>query len=310
MPAYHRRAPWAAGLTICLLVVLPACATGPGAAAPSPADTAAPTVEQLRDAVVQGIYAGKTISLRNGAYEGAPFMPGGASRPQVTLLEGLTATGDLNGVAGAERVALLAESSGGTGVNVYLALVSQRGSEPVNIGTALVGDRVQLRGLDIRDATIMLDVLRPGPQDAMCCPTELARLTYRFDKAGLTLSSSVVTGHMSLTALAGAEWTLEEIDGVPLATGAQPPTLRIEGGSASGFGGCNRYSGPVTASAPGKIAFGNLAATRMACIGAQMDLEGEFFQQLSRVEACSFLEGRLALRWSDGPHNGLLLFRR
>jgi len=111
-------------------------------------------------------------------------------------------------------------------------------------------------------------------------------------------------------AIRDVEWTLEVLDGQPLAPGVKAPTFTLSNGRASGFGGCNRYSGPVTESAPGSLSFGELASTRMACPDAQMSLEDRFLGDLKHATTYAFLEGRLALSWQDGGRNGVLMFRK
>ena len=274
------------------------------------APSAAPTFEQLSCAKVRGIYGGKTIQLKDGVYEGEPFVAGGASRPRVMLLGRLTATANLDNQPGDERVALLAESSGGSGENIFLAVFGEQDGNVVNLGTALVGDRVRLRRLDIDGRTMLLDVVEAGPGEPMCCPTQLARTSYRLEPERLQLVAADVTGVLSLAAIADVEWTLEEMNGRPLAPGSRAPTFKVAGGIAGGFGGCNRYTGAVQESTPGNISLGNLAATRMACADPQMMLEDGFLRDLKRVTSYTFLEGRLALRWEDGGQSGLLMFRR
>ena len=271
---------------------------------------AAPTLEQIKDAKVRGIYDSKVIDLENGVYDGAPFVSGGASRPRVELMVRLTAAGDLDGASGEDRVVFLVESSGAAGANIFLGVFRMQGGQVENTGTVLVGNRVQLRRLDIDKSTIVLDVLEAGQVDPMCCPTRLARKFYQMVQGGLKQIASEVTGTLSLAAIADVEWTLEEWNGQPLAPGSQTPTFTVAGGTAGGFGGCNRYSGAVKESAPGKISLGELASTQMACADARMSLEGGFLEDLKSVTTYAFLEGRLALRWQDGGRNGLLLFRR
>jgi len=74
------------------------------------------------------------------------------------------------------------------------------------------------------------------------------------------------------------EWRLVELNGQPAPRGAggKPGTLTlVEGeGQASGFAGCNRFSGTVTTSA-GQIQFGPLMLTKMAC-SEGMDLEAHY----------------------------------
>jgi hypothetical protein len=41
-----------------------------------------------------------------------------------------------------------------------------------------VGDRVQIRGARIDGESVVLDVLRAGPEDGMCRPRQLATRTF------------------------------------------------------------------------------------------------------------------------------------
>ncbi len=84
----------------------------------------------------------------------------------------------------------------------------------------------------------------------------------------------------------------------------------MSGGNVGGFGGCNRFTGTVAESGPGKLTFGKLASTKMACPDARMLREDGFLNNLRRVTACAFHDGRLALSWQDGSRKGSLLFGR
>jgi heat shock protein HslJ len=66
----------------------------------------------------------------------------------------------------------------------------------------------------------------------------------------------------------GVEWKLVELNGQPAGIGAngQPATLMLskDGSKASGYAGCNQYSGSFTL-VDDALIFGPLAVTRMAC---------------------------------------------
>ena len=76
----------------------------------------------------------------------------------------------------------------------------------------------------------------------------------------------------------GIEWQLVELNGqpAPLGGGGKPGTLRLaeDEGRASGFAGCNRFSGTFTTSAA-QVQFGPLMMTKMAC-SEGMDLEARY----------------------------------
>lgn len=250
------------------------------------------------------------MTLRDGRYEGEPYVEGGAGHPAVRLIASMTASGELDGAPGEEVVALLAETSHGSGERIYLAVFQLRDARLVNVATTDVGDRVKLRRLSVEGGAIVLDVVQTGPGEAMCCGTQLARKTYRLESGRLQRVASQVVGRLSLAAISRLEWVLDEMNGKPLSQGAQPPTFAVNGDVASGFGGCNRFSGPIKENAPGKVSIGDLAATMMACDDAQMSLEDEYLRSLRQVSAYTFLAGRLALSWEGAEQRGVLLLRR
>lgn len=66
----------------------------------------------------------------------------------------------------------------------------------------------------------------------------------------------------------------------------RPITLDLSTASgqrrASGFSGCNRYTGAYTLK-NGLLSFGQLAGTRMACVGPGGDIEGAYLEALSHI---------------------------
>lgn len=132
-----------------------------------------PSANQLAEAVFTGIYD-EPVRLHEGRYEGESFVPGGASRPTLRLMELPLSTGELNGEAGEEAAVLLVENSGGSGSFVYLAVVGLRNGKPVNLGTVLVGDRSQVEEMTIEDSRVRLELLEHGPEDPACCPSRRA----------------------------------------------------------------------------------------------------------------------------------------
>jgi len=76
-------------------------------------------------------------------------------------------------------VAILIESSGGSGNFRYLAAVINEGGAPVNVATQFVGDREQMQALTIEGGEITLNMVAHGPDDPMCCPTQEVTKRYR-----------------------------------------------------------------------------------------------------------------------------------
>lgn len=269
-----------------------------------------PSMDLIANARVNGVAEAKGAVLKEGLFEGKPFATGGASRPRVLLLRRLTATGNLDGTTGNERVVLLSGSSGGTGSNIYLALYGWKNGKTENLATILVGDRVQLRALEVKGDAILLHLVEHGPGEPMCCPTQLTRRTYKLQSGKLQRKGKEVIGALTAKYLEGAEWRLDELTGLPLPAGTTPPTLRLEGEKVFGFAGCNRYVGRAIVTGPGTLAFGPLAMARMICGEPQMAVESNFVHEMSRVTRYSFAEGRLALSWADSTGAGSLYFTR
>jgi len=266
--------------------------------------TTTPDMTDLANMAYTGIHD-DVVTLSGGRWEGEPYEAGAASRPVVGLVEDFYLSGDLDGEPPDEAVAMLWETAGGSGVNSYVAVVGLRDGAPVNIGMALVGDRVQLRAGRIRDRRIELDVLQQGPNDAACCPTETVTRVYAMGSDGLDEGESLNRGTLSLADLEGQEWLLV---GKAVPEGMDV-TLVITQGRVAGQSACNRYFGSITAGdRPGEIALGQVGSTRMACPPAVMELEQRFLSSLSSVTGYGYLNGKLAMTWQQDGAPKMLLF--
>lgn len=276
-------------------------------APPGPPPT--PTLEQVKAATVSGVFE-KAVTLADGRYEGAPFEPGAASAPRATLWEPTFHTADLDGNLGSEAVAMLSSNSGGSGEFVYLAVFGMRDGAFANLATVPVGDRVKLQALWLERGKVIMDVIEAGPNDAACCPTQVARKTFGYDGGTFKQISSEVRGVLALSMLSANEWTLIEIDGQPVPKDLDPPLIHVEGDRLRGFAGCNRFTASVAETKPGEIDVGPAAAEKKACPPPQMEIEQTFLTQLDAVNRYTYLAGQLALGWQDGERSGLLLFRK
>ena len=276
---------------------------------PAPRASIAPTSEQVRSAEIAGVFDAP-VTLEHGVYEGPPAVEGGASQPRLELVPGLVAYGHLRGGAGEEAAAVLAASSGGSGETIYLSVIGIEKGAPRSLGTVEVGDRTQIRSFAVSGAEVVMDVVEAGPRDPVCCPTQLARKSYRFESGALKLAQSVPVGTLSLALLAGREWSVVEIDGEPLAEPPQHPSLAVAGDQLSGFSGCNRYSATIRETSPGVIALGPIAATQMACPEPEMQLEARFVGSLESAQRYAFPAGKLVLSGTkDGTAHSLTLRR-
>ena len=76
-------------------------------------------------------------------------------------------------------------------------------------------------------------------------------------------------------------------------------TLGLEDSRASGFAGCNRFTGNYSLDG-GKLTFGPLAATRMHCTEA-MDLEAAYLEALGTIIRFELSDAGLVLISPEGP---------
>jgi len=243
------------------------------------------------------------VTLTDGRWEGEPFVEGGASRPAVGLVDHFILLGDLDGDGLDEAATLLWESSGGSGTRLYLAVMGHRDGDIENQGTALIGDRAQVRSGEINAGRITLDIVRAGPEDAACCPTKKARVAWALSEDGLSQVADETIGTLSLDDLGGHGWVLTELGREQPLPESVEISLLFQDDRVSGSSGCNNYFAGVLAPNPGELAFNGMGATRMACPEPRMDLERRYLSALAGASGYRFHAGRLVLTCDtdEGP---------
>lgn len=262
----------------------------------------APSLEELSSATYTGIYD-EAVTLVEGRWGGEPFVEGGASRPSVGLVDKFALIGDLDKDGREETTVLLWESSGGSGTRLYLAVMGRGHDDLEDLGTALVGDRVQVRSARIVDGRIELDVVQAGPGDAMCCPSQLATRGWTLGAGNLVEGRATITGTLSLDNLGGPEWILTELGWGESVSDTAEITISFNDEKVTGSGGCNRYFAAVAGDTPGELVFSGMGTTRMACPEPTMGREQHYLKTLAGASRYSFLAGRLVLGCDtdDGP---------
>ena len=120
------------GLALAAMGLMAGCAAKQ--AAPTAGPPAPITAEAVATATVLGAFD-TPITLVDGRYEGAPFTPGGASRPTATLLAPLTAFGDLDDAPGTDAAAVVATNEGGSGERIVLTVLGLRGDKATSVGS-------------------------------------------------------------------------------------------------------------------------------------------------------------------------------
>jgi hypothetical protein len=136
-----------------------------------PPPTASPTPPSLAVRLANLAYAGvldQPVKLTDGV---AQYDDGSTTKPVVRLSPEFTATGDLNGDGLEDAVVVLRNETSGTGRFVYLAAVLDARGNPTPLPAVLVGDRVIVKSLAVRDGKVAADLVVQGPNDGLCCPS-------------------------------------------------------------------------------------------------------------------------------------------
>ena len=274
----------------------------------------APTADELGNATYHGFEGlEQPVPLANGRWEGEPFVPDGASRPTVYIVDNMRLTGDINGDGADEAVVLLGQNSGGSGEFMYLAVVGHRDGTIENLDTTLIGDRIQIRGASIDGGRITLDVVRHGPEDPACCPGELATMEWEMTEQGLSaVADSAGTDRLTLDTILDIEWVLKEWKRNEPAEATPEVVLKYTDGRFIGIGGCNTFfASSQPGSKPGHISVGPPGRTRKACPESVMEIEERFLKQLDGTRKFGFVTERLALTYEiDGTYEMMLFDRR
>lgn len=138
------------------------------------------TIDQLRNTtyISNAVSPGQNITLVGGAYDSGPTGPGGSQRLTIHMLD-TVAFGDLDGDGQVEALVLLAANTGGSGTFISLEVVRRNSTGAlVHTASQILGDRVQVRNIQIVGEKIQLDMLVHGPQDPLCCASTPALLEF------------------------------------------------------------------------------------------------------------------------------------
>jgi heat shock protein HslJ len=272
--------------------------------------TTDPFLTKLKNATYFGIEEQDPVTLKDGLWEGEPIAEGGSSRPRVQFLRDFHRLGDPEGDGVDEAGVVLTASAGGTGENSYVAVVGLRDGELKNLDTVLIGDRVQIRKAGVLENRLFLELLRAGPEDAMCCPGELAIVAWSLKNDKLeAMEATSVPVRLSVESIAGPEWVLRWWDLEEKAPVEPEVTLNFVEGRLAGKSGCNNwFTTPEAGKQPGDLTVGPMGGTMMMCPDDVMDVERKFLGQMEGVKKYGFMAGMLALTYEVNGESGVMLF--
>ena len=106
-----------------------------------------------------------------------------------------------------------------------------------------------------------------------------------------------------ITPAALAEASDEVLEAVKSLSADEMTTVTLDLGAdsqASGFSGCNRYTGGFKSDGRSVLEFGNVAVTMRACAGPGMAIESAYLEALGSVERMQIVGSTLELLGADG----------
>jgi len=121
------------------------------------------------------------FQLSNGIYYRTPPTSQESPETYTTHLLDTVLYGDINLDGFQDAVVFLSTQNGGTGHFVEMAAVLNLNGSPSNISTLYLGDRVVIESGAIQNGVITLNLLVQGPNDGLCCPSQLVTWNFHLD---------------------------------------------------------------------------------------------------------------------------------
>jgi heat shock protein HslJ len=303
----HRGELWPA-----VIFALLTAATGCATTHPSGGSTSGPSYATY-------VIEGRSVRLVAGHAE-VEAVSGSATLIRTDVVGRMT-HGDLDGDRDEDAAVILAQDSGGSGVFYYVAAALRDGSTFTGTPGLLLGDRIVVEGLAIRDGVIVVDHLERRPGDPMtAAPTERRSVRLALKEGKLAPEESIAGGGMGvgasdplLLSISNVEWRLLRFtwDGANYLLSIETiPTFTIDTwGTVAGFGSINRYFGEMTVGDGGRFTWrGAIGGTRMAGPKPLMDQEQTFLLALQYANRMFLRDGHLVIE--DATGRNVLEFER
>jgi heat shock protein HslJ len=269
----------------------------------TPESGASLTAEALKNAVYQSEWPEDGVAqLSDGEYR-KPIVEGSATELTIRLAD--ITLGDLDSDGVEDAAVILITDPGGSGTFYDLAAVLNRNGEPEHVATASLGDRAQIRAFSIEAGQIIIEMVTHGPEDPMCCPTQIVRNTYALEGDTLVEMASEVIGSVEETSeaeipaeLLGTVWQWQEyvdMAGIGDITVDDPAKYTLEflpDGDYRTTADCNRSSGRYRADGSTLVLEPGPTTLAECEPGSLYD---EYLAQLGDVVTFVLDEGRLVL---------------
>lgn len=128
------------------------------------------------DVLRNGIYRSPDwgeFQLTDGVFYRTPQAPQDSAGIYTTRIHEPVYYGDVNMDGFQDALVILNTQNGGTGHFIELALVLDQNGTAFNVSTVSLGDRVVVEGAAVDNGVIILNMKVQGPNDGMCCPSQL-----------------------------------------------------------------------------------------------------------------------------------------
>jgi len=234
------------------------------------------------------------VKLKNGEYD-EPAAPGSAITTVVKLTD-WRAFGKVDG-RDAAAVVLVTEP-GGSGTFYDLALLFKGKGGWVNVDNVLLGDRVKVHAVDIRDNEVVVTMTNHGPGDALCCPSQEKTRSFAIEADHLVAQDEENKTGIQEKGIVGPVWKWvgtryhDDTALTPPAAAAGYTIQLSQDGTIQVRGDCNLCGGSFTMS-NGKLAITIAYSTLAAC--PEGSLEDPFVRDLNSTSGFLLKNGRLFL---------------
>jgi heat shock protein HslJ len=239
------------------------------------------------------------VTLRNGEYR--EFVAPGSATEMVVKLTDKRAFGKVDGREAAAVVIIT--DPGGSGTFADLALLIWGPEGWVNADTVLLGDRVKVHAVSIREDEIFVNMKTHGPGDALCCPSQEKMMLFRVKADHLIAQDEGKKDGAGEKDIIGPTWQWVRTrydDATTLTRPADAAGYTIEmkqDGTIQVRGDCNLEGGSFTVNGR-KLTITIAYSTMAAC--PEGSLEDQFIRDLNRTRGYILRNGLLNLDLQSG----------
>jgi hypothetical protein len=125
------------------------------------------------------------FQLSDGIYYRTPPTSQESPETYTTRLLDTVLYGDINLDGFEDAVVFLSTQNGGTGHFVEIAAVLNLNGSARNVSTLYLGDRIVVESGAVQDGLITLNLRVQGPNDGLCCPSQIATWNFHLDSGQL-----------------------------------------------------------------------------------------------------------------------------